>query len=74
MSFGDGNLHDEVDRLKVVNGELCGEINRQERRIRQLEALVRDMYGEWCGTVDDYYSDAIFAYYDRMAALGIEVD
>ena len=35
MSFGDGNLHDEVDRLKVVNGKLCDEINRQERVIEQ---------------------------------------
>ena len=48
MSFGDGNLHDEVDRLKVVNGKLCDEINRQERvierqaeRIAELEGLVR---------------------------------
>ena len=40
MSFGDGNLHDEVDRLKVVNGKLCDEINRQERVIeRQAERI-----------------------------------
>ena len=40
MSFGDGNLHDEVDRLKVVNGKLCAEINRQERVIeRQAERI-----------------------------------
>lgn len=31
----------EADRLKDVNGALCAEINRQERRIRELEALVR---------------------------------
>ena len=48
MSFGDGDLHIEneklkerVDSLEVTNGKLCAEINRQERRIRQLEALVR---------------------------------
>lgn len=52
MSFGDGNLHEEnrrlrayiasledkVDHLKDVNGDLAREINRQERRIRELEA------------------------------------
>lgn len=36
MSFGEGNLHDEVDRLKVVNGKLCAEINRQERVIERM--------------------------------------
>lgn len=29
MSFGEGNLHEEVDRLKDVNGALCAEINRE---------------------------------------------
>ena len=36
MSFGEGNLHDEIDRLKEVNGSLCAEINRQERVIEDL--------------------------------------
>ena len=47
MSFGDGNLRERIDRLEEVNGELCAEINRQERvieqqaeRIRELESLV----------------------------------
>lgn len=43
MSFGEGDLHAEVDRLKDVNGSLCAEINRQEKRIRELEDLVRDV-------------------------------
>ena len=47
MSFGEGNLHEEVDRLKDVNGELCEEINRQERRIRELEDGLNDMAGKW---------------------------
>ena len=45
MSFGDGNLRErvgdlnrQVDKLQRVNGELCAEINRQERRIRELES------------------------------------
>lgn len=121
MSFGDGNLHDEVDRLKsergeiaelvgwrgevdgnggrpllvemvaamcegarvagelqervdsleTTNGKLCAEINRQERRIRELEALVRDMFGmlvcacEW---------DVLDGIDERMRELGIEAD
>ena len=47
MSFGDGNLRERIDHLEEVNGELCAEINRQERvierqaeRIRELESLV----------------------------------
>lgn len=40
MSFGEGNLHDEVDRLKVVNGKLCDEINRQERVIEEQRRLI----------------------------------
>ena len=47
MSFGDGDLHVEneklrerVDSLETTNGELCGEINRQERVIeRQAERI-----------------------------------
>ena len=34
----------EVDRLKDVNGALCAEINRQERRIRELEGILRDIW------------------------------
>ena len=77
MSFGDGDLHvkaakrqERVDSLEVTNGKLCDETNRQERRIRQLEALVRDWqelyenqdYGECCRLMK------------RMDAMGIEVD
>ena len=42
-----GDAYDEALRkiahLEEVNGELCAEINRQEKRIRELESLVRDM-------------------------------
>ena len=31
-------MHAQVDRLKAANGELCAEINRQEKRISELEA------------------------------------
>ena len=79
MSFGEGDLHVEnerlkekvaeleadVDRVKVVNGELCDEINRQERRIRELESLVRDMAS------GDAWEDHRIE--QRMAELGIEV-
>ena len=43
MNFGEGDLHAEVDRLKDVNGSLCAEINRQEKRIRELEDFIRDV-------------------------------
>lgn len=50
MSFGDGNLREkvgdlnrQVDKLQRVNGELCAEINRQERRIRELEERLREL-------------------------------
>lgn len=79
MSFGDGNLRErvgdlnrQVDKLQRVNGELCAEINRQERRIRELESLVRDMYAKLldvgCGI------DEIGGMAERMDALGTEVD
>lgn len=42
MRKAEANLREEVDRLKDVNGKLCDEINRQEKRIRELEYLVRD--------------------------------
>jgi len=76
MSFGEGDLHAQVDRLKGVNGSLCAEINRQERvieqlraRIAELESLVRDWqelyenpdYGDCCRLTR------------RMRELGIEV-
>ena len=47
MNSGEGNLHEEVDRLKTVNGELCAEINRQERRIRELEGELNDVADKW---------------------------
>lgn len=36
MSFGEGDLHDRVDKLETTNGKLCAEINRQELEIREL--------------------------------------
>ena len=87
MSFGDGDLHIEnkqlqgrVDSLEVTNGKLCDEINRQERRIRQLEALVRDiMKGDpkctarSCADCEHDEDDGC-GIYRRMRELGIEVD
>ena len=74
MSFGDGNLRErvgdlnrQVDKLQRVNGELCAEINRQERRIRELESLVRYME-PW---IDGTARKLVIR---RMDALGIEVD
>ena len=36
MSFGEGNLHERIDKLADTNGKLCAEINRQERVIEDL--------------------------------------
>ena len=54
MSFGEGNLHDEVtrlsesnDKLMNVNGLLCAEVNRQERRIRELESSLNYVADRW---------------------------
>ena len=89
MSFGEGDLHvkaaklqERVDSLEVTNGELCAEINRQERRIRQLEALVRDTYRAWCFECDPWDGSFACEFFDgsecdikrRMHELGIEVD
>ena len=60
-----------ISKLEETNGALCAEINRQEKRIEELESFARDMFGEWCATVDDYYSDTIDKYLKRMKALGL---
>lgn len=48
-------------------------LDKRQERIKALESLVRDMYGAWCATVDDYYEQRIDGYYERMTELGIEV-
>ena len=78
MSFGDGDLHAQVDRLKGVNGELCAEINRQERVIEERDELI----GELRLLVDDLWPRASFtmaegnreSYMERMRELGIEAE
>lgn len=47
MSFKDGDLHVKVDelekqveKLKVLNGELCAEVNEKDERIRELELRI----------------------------------
>ena len=37
------NLEERINKLELVNGELCAEINRQELLIRKLEDLILDM-------------------------------
>ena len=87
MSFGDGDLHKRVDELENAYKLLQADfditrerwmmrgayIAKQRERIKALESLVKDMYAEWCATVDDYYAGNIDGYYERMAELGIEV-
>ena len=60
MSFKDGDLHVKVDelekqveKLKVLNGELCAEVNEKDELIRELE--LRKLYGvdTWCDLDDE---------------------
>ena len=43
-------LIEACDKVKDVNGALCEEVNEKDRRIRELEALVREL---WKGHVCD---------------------
>lgn len=68
-------MTDQIDKLRTLNGELCAEINRQEKRIRELESLVRDMWRELQridigGDLPENHDE----YGERIAALGMEVD
>ena len=65
-------MTDQTDKLLKLNGELCAEINAKDRRIRELESLVRDMYVELDSMRDDVF---LIDYIDkRIATFGIEVD
>ena len=71
MSFGDGNLHERVERLENANGRLCEEVNALEARNRELEELIGDMRGEMRPFERDVF---LMRYIDkRIAELGIEV-
>ena len=89
MSFGDGDLHitkDElekkVSKLEITNGELCGTINEQYGRIRELESLARDTYRAWCFECDPWDGSFACEFFDgsecdikrRMSALGLMDD
>lgn len=80
MSFGEGNLHERIDKLADTNGYLCAEVNRLakeneelrelSKEDRELRELVRDMYKALldvpCGR------DEIGEIMDRVAELGLE--
>ncbi len=38
MSFGEGDLHEQVDKLMDLNGVLCAEVREKDARIRELES------------------------------------
>lgn len=71
MSFGEGNLHERVERLEETNGYLCAEINRQQERIEGLEELVRDLWPRASFTMS---ADNRQGWKERIAALRIEVE
>lgn len=70
MSFGEGNLHEKLDKLADTNGYLCAEVNRLSKEQEQLRELVREMYKALldvpCGR------DEIGEIMDRVAELGLE--
>lgn len=70
MSFGEGNLHERIDKLADTNGYLCAEVNRLSKENEKLSALLRDMYKKLldvpCGR------DEIGEIMDRVAELGLE--
>ena len=70
MSFGEGNLHERIDKLADTNGYLCAEVNRLSKEQEQLRGLVREMYKALldvpCGR------DEIGESLDRVAELGLE--
>ena len=83
MSFGEGNLHEQVKQLKA---ELEAERKKKRyefvvdgkssRRVEQLESLVRDMYfclyDEACATCEkEPRCDGMRGYYERMKDLGL---
>lgn len=58
-----------MNRVKDANGKLCAEVNRQERRIRELESLLRDLYDNlWV-----HQPKCAEAFSERMAELGLEI-
>ena len=70
-------MTDQTDKLRTLNGELCAEINEKDKRIRELERLVRDMWR----TLSAIYQLNLgidigkeHDYEQRIAALRIEVD
>lgn len=72
-----GEAYDEALRkiaaLERENTDLRMMAGAAKMRVGLLESLVRDMFSEWCATVDDYYAGNLNRYYERMAELGIEV-
>lgn len=70
MSFGEGNLHEKLDKLADTNGYLCAEVNRLAKENEKLSGLVREMYKALldvpCGR------DEIGEIMDRVAELGLE--
>lgn len=55
----------QTDKLKQLNGELCAEVNAKDARIREMEALVRDMAPFVCA------DDGIEGIEARMVAMGL---
>ena len=69
-------MQDQIDKLRTLNGELCAEINEKDRRIRELESLLRDVYellprASWSSVDADQRASDLLG---RIRELGMEVD
>lgn len=69
-------MTDQIDKLKQLNGELCAEINAKDRRIRELESLLRDVYellprASWSSVDTDQRASDLLGH---IRELGKEVD
>lgn len=44
MSFGEGNLHEKLDKLADTNGYLCAEVNRLQKLVEERTCRIEGSY------------------------------
>lgn len=79
MSFGEGDLHKQIEKLKAVNAKLCAEVNKvtDERdaleiklaRCEKEREVFRSMCSEMLGKAHDL--GQIVTYYERLLDEGL---
>ena len=71
MSFGEGNLRNQLAQCKRTLGGTQAALNRARQRERELESLVLDMHKELSSVGGAFLMGYIEK---RMVELGIEVE